>query len=205
MTCPGKNLRLLAAVLAGWLLLAIPRTAMAHPHVWIDCEVSPVFDEKGLAGFREHWFFDEMFSTNIVAEALGKLKEPLSEADQKAIKAYGFDNLKEFRYFNDIRIDGHAFEVKFVKDFKCSFQDGMLAYSFFVPCHVTAVSTPKKIVIGVYDATYYSNIYSSQCTPDATSAGSSMAVSCRETELTGTTLDVVYQPPRGYSVEFHLR
>ena len=47
------------------LALAMPYSVSAHPHVYVDARVDVVFDDKGLAGFKVIWVFDEMFSNMI--------------------------------------------------------------------------------------------------------------------------------------------
>ena len=187
-------------VLLGCLLVLVwAGSAPAHPHVWVDCEVTPEFDAEGLVGFRQQWFLDEMFSTNIVVEALGEAKVTFSAEDQQIIKSYGFDNLKNFNYFTDIRIEGRPFEVAYATDFSCTFQDGKLVYSFFVPCRVAATATPKKVDIGIYDLTFYTDLYMTQCN-EAAAAG--LNVDCAVTDLEDVMLEVVGHAPKGFEVEF---
>ena len=199
------NMLVRQLLLSCLLVLAWVGSAGAHPHVWVDCEITPVFNEKGLVGFRQSWFFDEMFSTNIVVEALGEHRENLTAKDTQAIKEYAFDNLVHFNYFTDIRVEGRVFDVKYVKDFQCTFENGVLSYSFFVPCTVTAVATPKKIAISVYDATFFTDIYLSECVSAQQAAGQPFATICEDIELHDRMLDVVYSPPRAYEVEFRLQ
>ena len=59
---PRRLAGLFCALMA---LLAAPR-AEAHPHVWIDATVTPIFDEAGrFAAIHEKWTFDAAFTEGI--------------------------------------------------------------------------------------------------------------------------------------------
>jgi ABC-type uncharacterized transport system substrate-binding protein len=68
-TCAGPLLKNRCAKALLWvpvcLVLLMPCSASAHPHVYVDARVDVVFDDKGLAGFKVTWVFDEMFSNMI--------------------------------------------------------------------------------------------------------------------------------------------
>jgi ABC-type uncharacterized transport system substrate-binding protein len=66
---------------------------------------------------------------------------------------------QDLQLFTFVKIDGRPFAVKFVKDFNAILKDNRLVYEFFIPCHVTAVDTPKKLTIATYDPFYYTAIY----------------------------------------------
>ncbi|MCG8619560.1 MAG: DUF1007 family protein, partial [Desulfobacterales bacterium] len=57
------------------------------------------------------------------------------------------------------------FPVKWVTDFSAELDQGKLIYDFFIPCHVAAVRTPKKIIIASYDPNYYTAIFFADRTP----------------------------------------
>ena len=45
-----------------------PTGIQAHPHVFIVQRINAVFDDKGLAGFRMWWKFDDMFASMIAED-----------------------------------------------------------------------------------------------------------------------------------------
>jgi ABC-type nickel/cobalt efflux system permease component RcnA len=47
-------------------LLCAPFRLHSHPHIFINCRLTIVFDENGLAGFELSWVFDRMFSAAVV-------------------------------------------------------------------------------------------------------------------------------------------
>jgi ABC-type uncharacterized transport system substrate-binding protein len=150
------------------ILFFCPATILAHPHVFVDCSLTLVFDEKGFAGIRNRWVFDEMFS-GMMFHDFDKDKDfSLNPQEVAAIKTGAFSNLKNFNYFNHLKIGDQPFAVKFVKDFHAEIDvyrnftgavgERSLVYSFFVPCHVSAHKDFKQIRIAVFDEEYYTDI-----------------------------------------------
>jgi ABC-type uncharacterized transport system substrate-binding protein len=148
----------LLGVLSGMGLFPCPRVA-AHPHIFIVQRLNLTFDDKGLAGIGVNWLFDDMFTSMILEDHDRNADGRLEPSEIETIKAQAFDYIAEFNYFVFITIGNRPFTVKFIKDFNASLSDGKLIYEFFIPCHVTAVDTPKKIKISTYDPTYYSAIF----------------------------------------------
>lgn len=150
------------------ILFFCPGTGLSHPHVFVDCTLTLVFDEKGFAGIKNRWVFDEMFSGMIFHDFDKDKDFSLNPQEVAAIKSGAFSNLKQFNYFNHIKIDDQTFAVQFVKDFDAEIEvfksftgavaERNLVYSFFVPCHVSAHSDSKQIRIAVFDEEYYTDI-----------------------------------------------
>lgn len=131
----------------------------AHPHTFIAQETKIVFDEKGLAGFDIHWTLDEMFSVMISEDFDEDKNGSLSKQEVTVIKEKAFGYIASYNYYIHIRIDGKPFAIKFIRDFNASLNNGKLSYNFFIPCHITAAKTLKKIILSPYDPEYYSAIY----------------------------------------------
>ncbi len=131
----------------------------AHPHTFIAQKTKIIFDEKGLAGFNIHWTFDEMFSVMICEDFDEDKNGKLSKKEIAVIKEKAFGYIAPHNYYIQIKIDDKPFSVRFIKDFKASLNNGKLSYDFFIPCHITAVKTSKKIMLSPYDPEYYSAIY----------------------------------------------
>jgi ABC-type uncharacterized transport system substrate-binding protein len=132
------------------LLLFLPTTVVAHPHVFIDNYPQLEFDDSGFAGIRVAWVFDEMFSASMLLD-YDDGDGRFSSQETAAIKAEAFDNLKEYGYFFHIEIAGKPFPVKFVRDFSAALKGGHLIYRFLVPCHVPATANAKKISVSITD------------------------------------------------------
>jgi len=152
----SKNYKI--CYMAMMLMFSVPANVYSHPHIFIENTVSIVFNEEGMAGVKVKWVFDEMFSNTIIVDCDRNSDGKLSSEEVKAVEKGYFLNLKEHQYFSRIEIDGKAFQVKYVKDFNAAIQDNKIIYSFFIPCHVKAFAKLKKIIISMYDETYYSDI-----------------------------------------------
>ena len=131
---------------------------LAHPHVFIDNTVTIVFDQKGMTGIKTKWGFDEMFSDMIMHDYDKNQDGTFSAAETEKIKNEAFSNLKRFHYFTYIQIEGNEFIVQYVKDFSACLDSNRVVYTFFIPCHVLAVSSYKEIKIAMYDSTYYVDV-----------------------------------------------
>ncbi|GAU09724.1 hypothetical protein DPF_2455 [Desulfoplanes formicivorans] len=136
----------------------MPCPVSAHPHVYVDARVDVIFDDAGLSGFRVTWVFDEMFSNMIAFDFDTNGNGRFDAGEVEGVRKGAFSNLREFGYFTRIRIGGKPFAVQFVKDFSATLHDGVMTYAFFIPCHVRAAATVKKIRLSMYDDTYYTDI-----------------------------------------------
>jgi ABC-type uncharacterized transport system substrate-binding protein len=136
-----------------------PRQSHAHPHAFILQRLTLLFDEKGMAGVRVWWKFDDMFASMIIEEHDKNRNGKFEAGEIQTIKDSAFEQISQHNYFTFIRIDSSPFPVKFIKDFKAVIKNQRLVYEFTVPCHVVATVQPKKISVGCYDPTYYSAIF----------------------------------------------
>jgi len=140
------------------IVVCLSHTGFSHPHVFVDAELTIVFDEKGLAGFRQRWLFDEMFSSTMLSNFDKDSDHMLNVHEIGEIKKGGFNNLRNYGYFTHILIDGTLFDVDYVTEFSAEVQENKLIYTFFVPCHVAAGDQVKQVIVAVFDETYYTDV-----------------------------------------------
>lgn len=131
----------------------------AHPHVFVVQRIIFQFDDKGFAGFRMQWKFDEMFSSMIIEDYDKNKNNRLEPSEVKEIKEKAFSYISNFNYFSFVKINGEPFEVKYTKDFSARIDKHKLMYEFFIPCPVTATEAARNVSIATYDPSYYSAIY----------------------------------------------
>jgi len=153
----------------GLLLFSSP--TYPHPHVFIVNMLTIAFDDKGLAGTRVSWGFDEFFSSMIAGDYDKNRNSKLEKSEIAMIKKEAFSYLANFDYFTFIKIDGKPFKVKWVTDFSAALSDGKLTYEFFIPCHVKASTTFREVTIAQYDPTYYSAVFFGKNKPVRIEAG----------------------------------
>jgi ABC-type uncharacterized transport system substrate-binding protein len=87
-------------------LILSPRPAVAHPHVFIENRVAFLFAGDKIAALTEAWKFDEVFSDQLIQDFDANGDGQFSPAESKAVAAGTLPNLKKFRYFNYIWVDG---------------------------------------------------------------------------------------------------
>ena len=133
-------------------------TALAHPHVFVGFALSFVFDENGFAGIEERWVFDEMFTSMVLYDFDRDKNLSLDENEVTEIKEEYFSSLKDYAYFTHVQINGEEFKVQYIRDFFAEVENGKLVYRFFVPCHVSATSSLKEILVSIYDDSYYTDM-----------------------------------------------
>jgi ABC-type uncharacterized transport system substrate-binding protein len=152
------NIFLIAASALLFLFLTLS-ISWAHPHVAIYNSVVIVFDQKGLAGFRIRWRFDEIFSNMMFLDYDTNKNKRFEPSEIQSIKTKAFSNLGNFDYFTHVKINDTPFKVKYVKDFSAAIQKNSLVYQFFVPCHVQALASNKTVKLAVYDQSFYCNVF----------------------------------------------
>ena len=153
------NLRKCAALSAaiGVLTLgAAQGPARAHPHVWINADVTLVFESKAIRALEITWAFDDLYST-LIREDFDKDgdgtldKSELAEVARNQLE----ENLGEFSYFTHPQIDGKRLRVTEVEAFRAHFKDELLSFSFRVPLPEPVDPTRTDFAFGLYDEEYY--------------------------------------------------
>lgn len=176
-------------------LFGIPcESVLSHPHVFVVQRIECVFDNKGLAGFRVVWKFDDMFSSMIVGDYDKNQNNSLEPDEVITIKENAFSHISNYNYFTFVKIDETPFEVKFVKDFKAELVDHKLTYEFFVPCHVAATNIFKHVIVATYDPSYYTAVFFAEERPAALRAAEAFDVksAIKMDESTSIYYDMVH-------------
>lgn len=185
--------------------VALPPAVQAHPHAFIVQRLTVLFDQKGMAGIRVRWKFDDMFAS-MIADDHDRDRNGTLDADEvKAIQKGAFEQISQYHYFVFIKIDGAPFDVRFVKDFNAVLVNRRLTYEFTVPCHVTATTQPKKITVGCYDPTYYTAIFFAKNNPVSLVANDAFEVrtAIREDPETAIYFDMIH--PWTLFLEFRVK
>lgn len=158
---PGRPLAVPARMILAPLLClflagaALPRPAAAHPHVFVDCNASLVFNDTGIAVLRQTWHFDEFFSAMILGDLGLSLQNDLDETAQRRVRAHAFDNLKNFGYFTYIYLDGKEMPTPDPTRFSARVEYGQLVYEFDMPLPAAASGAARRLTFAVYDESFY--------------------------------------------------
>jgi ABC-type uncharacterized transport system substrate-binding protein len=157
---------LLAVTAASLLALgARPGPVVAHPHVWIDVAATFVFENGALVGLRQHWRFDELFSSFVIEEHDANGDRALDQVEIEAIRAQAFSNLREYGYFTHARLDGETLPLDEASDFTARIEDDLLVYEFTMLLPQPVDPGAARFAAAIYDAEYYVEVLLDQYDP----------------------------------------
>ena len=150
----GGTAAIRVGVMAAAMGLAGP-PASAHPHVWVDAASSVLFDKAGLvAGIRNEWVFDEMYSAFAV-QGLEKDGKLATRGDLDSLAKTNVDSLAEYDYFTYAKAGGH--KVKFAKPVDYWLEerpDKRVVLHFTLPL-AEPTKTGRAMSFQIYDPTYF--------------------------------------------------
>lgn len=136
-------------------LLSWAAPLAAHPHAFVDLRLAVVFDQAGLAGFRQRWLLDEM-TTRAVMEAAGAdFADGLDAREHAAIERMSRENLGSRGFFTDIRHAGRRVRPAEPRTFTARLRGARLEYDLFIPFAVPATGRPQEVLAAVYDPSFY--------------------------------------------------
>ena len=149
----GRSLAgILLAVLS---LLILPRAAFAHPHVFIDNRVVFMFAGDKIIALTESWTFDEIFSDQLLQGFDANGDGKFDKAESKAVAAGTLPNLKKFRYFNYIWVDGKDLGVIDPIDFTASAKNKKVTFVFSMKLPKPVDPKTQKIKVEINDREFY--------------------------------------------------
>ncbi|HET6450418.1 MAG TPA: DUF1007 family protein [Spirochaetia bacterium] len=138
------------------LALGAALPAAAHPHVFIDSRTTLVFDRGTFQGIHLQWTFDPMFSTMILGDYDPGHTGRFTAAQAAALKQGAFDNLVNYHYFVAIWIGGAPLRKLPIEKFTPSVTEkNRLVYSFFIPLGLPVRAEEQRVLLTVYDDSYY--------------------------------------------------
>jgi ABC-type uncharacterized transport system substrate-binding protein len=138
-------------------MVAAP-SARAHPHVWIDADVTLQFKDRKIDAMQMTWVFDEIFSESAIGDFDARHTGHLDADELKKLVAQSSKSLRNFSYFTYLDLGGKRQRVTAVDSFTAEVKGKRLIYHFSVP--VTPPVDPHAEAFGflLYDETYYVDI-----------------------------------------------
>jgi ABC-type uncharacterized transport system substrate-binding protein len=148
--------RLTGVLLVILALLIGPRAAVAHPHVFIDNRVVFMFARDKIIALTESWTFDEIFSDQLLQGFDKNGDGAFDAAESRAVAEGTLPNLKKFRYFNYIWVDGKDQGLIDPVDFTASAsKDRRVTFVFSVKLPKPVDPKTEKLKVEINDREYY--------------------------------------------------
>lgn len=152
-----KNLLLKTSALLFSLLFSVLLTlpAWAHPHVFIDYQIT--FKQRGraLVGFYLVWTLDLMNSRLLMDEFDTNKDGQLRGAEAYEVAKNMRDNLLEFEYFTQVKVNGQRVPIRQVQNIRVTTHKNRVIYSLFLPCKVLVGSKALRVQVHPIDTTNY--------------------------------------------------
>ena len=147
--------RYLSAV---FLLVFLPAAAaIAHPHMFIDMKLTPVFSEERFEGVQVNWLFDMVFTGSVLMDNGIGWTESFSDDEIGIIRDTSFVNLINYNYFTFFNIDRRITPARSFSSFTAFMSENRLGYDFFIPYEGNNPGA-DTIRIAVYDETFFCDI-----------------------------------------------
>lgn len=140
------------------MVLALPTTALCHPHVFIAAHFEAVAGADGtLQELKNDWIFDEVFSASVLMDFDRNGDLQLSDGELKAVADTVRKSIAKYGYYTNLIHDGARIEVKRPSSVQATFTDGILQLKFSVKPS-RPVPIKGKLIFGIYDPTLYTAI-----------------------------------------------
>lgn len=108
---------LIGVALVGTALTVGPRTAKAHPHVWVTTETTVLYENGTIVGLRQKWSFDD-FYTAMALQGLDTNNDGVYDRSELAeLAKVNMEGLKEFDYFTTAKLATEQLKFEAPKDF----------------------------------------------------------------------------------------
>lgn len=149
-------LRLAVVCAATALGLAVPGTAAAHPHVFVDAKAEMVFDAEGkVTAVRNIWRFDDGYSA-FASQGLDANGDGVLSAEElQPLAQVNMESLADFDYFTFLTAGDTAVEFAKPSEYWLQSDDGLLTLYFTLPLEAPYEIRSLPVDLDVYDPTLY--------------------------------------------------
>jgi ABC-type uncharacterized transport system substrate-binding protein len=137
-----------------WLSLSLISGVQAHPHIWVDLQITPLFnDERALIGLSQQWQFDPFYSL-VLAEDI-QHPDPQRPAQ---LKSDIWQNLEPQNFYTELRVADQPQELLPTSDLELK-MDGFSAVLSFELTLSEPISAEQlnsaDIRYQIFEPTYY--------------------------------------------------
>ena len=151
----GRNATGLVAMAAATALMAAPRPAAAHPHVWVQVETTVVYDKGTVSGLRHRWTFDELYTTMAIQGLDANGDGTYDRKELAELAQVNIDGLKEFDYFTFAKLGGQALKLAAPTDYWLEMKDGALSLTLTLPLAQPVLAEAEGFNFSVTDPSYF--------------------------------------------------
>ena len=138
--------------------LIAAKSAEAHPHVFIDNRVTFLFDAGKVTALRLHWVFDDIFSDDLLNQFDADGDGTFDKLESKAVGEGVLPNLKMFRYFTYVWVDGRDLGTLAPRDFVATARAGRVTFTFVVDLPSPVDPRRQALKLEINDRDYYAEI-----------------------------------------------
>ncbi|WP_108397207.1 DUF1007 family protein [Devosia submarina] len=140
---------------AAFALLAAASPALAHPHIFIDAQVTVVFDEAGqVVGLRNSWTFDKAFSVWMIQGLDTNGDRVTSPEELQELADENMLGLADFGFYTFAGSQNDLMDFTPAGDQRMEFAEEQTTLSFAL-----SATEPRSVdgvfELGVYDPEYY--------------------------------------------------
>ena len=140
------------------LALAVPGTALAHPHIFAEARLEVIAGDDGMVQeLRNVWRFDEVFSSSVLLDFDKNTDLKLDEAELAELGEIMRTSLADFDYFTTISVDGKDASIQKPEAFHVAYQDNQILVFFAVKTEAP-LPLKGKLAFGIYDPSMYTAI-----------------------------------------------
>jgi ABC-type uncharacterized transport system substrate-binding protein len=156
---------IVAAMLSLTFISLISATARAHPHVFIDNRVAFLFAGDKIIALEEAWKFDDVFSDQLLQDFDKDGDGAFSPAESKGVAKGTLPNLKKFRYFNYIWVDGKDLGSIDPVDFTAVAKSKKVTFVFTMKLPKPVDPRTQKLKVEINDREYFVEVDLAQDQP----------------------------------------
>lgn len=152
---PRRNMRYLLATMTG---LGLATAINAHPHIFVDSAIHPIFDRSGqLVAVRVIWAYDDLYSELIFEDRGLELEEDGSLGPDALAALRGFDMNWAADFDGDLYVTRGATTLALSPPISHGIA---VARGQIVSTHIRTFEAPitvsdAPVIFGVYDPSYY--------------------------------------------------
>ena len=114
-----------------------------------------ILADQKIAGFRENWLFDEVFSDQLLQQFDTDQDGTFSAAESQQVAATTLPSLANFNYFTYVWVDGKDLGRLEPSDFHASAKKGVVTFDFMVKLPKPVEPRRQALALEINDRSYY--------------------------------------------------